>query len=71
MLKESIVHTLLDISPLRTKKRDAQAGLKAVIKESIGHTLLYISPLGTNVLEWTSRTKGIVKVVHRTPFIVC
>ena len=58
MLKESIGHTLLSISPLRTKKRDAQAGLKAVLKESIGHTLLYISPLGTKVIGWTSWTIG-------------
>ena len=69
MLKESIGHPLLSISPLGTKGRDGQAGLKAVLKESIGHTLLSISPLGTKVMGWTSRT-GSIKGVHRTPFTV-
>ena len=58
MLKESIGHPLLSISPLGTKERNGQAGLKAVLKESIGHTLLSISPLGTKVMGWTSRTLG-------------
>ena len=46
MLKESVGHPLLSISPLGTKLMDGQTGLKAVLKESIGHTLLSISPLG-------------------------
>ena len=58
MLKDSIGHTLVSISPIGTKGRDAQAGLKAVLKEFIGHTLLYISPLGTKVIGWTSKTIG-------------
>ena len=47
MIKESIGHPLMSISPLRTKGGDGQTGLKAVLKESIGHPLLSISPLGT------------------------
>ena len=47
MLKESIGHSLLSISPLERKGRYGQAGLKAVLMESIGHPLLSISPLGT------------------------
>ena len=46
MLKESVEHPLLSISHLKTKGRDGQEGLKAVLKEPIGHTLLSISPLG-------------------------
>ena len=69
MLKESIKYPLLSISPLRTKGRDGQAGLKAVLKKFVGHTLLSISPLGTNVTGWRSRT-GSIKGVHRTPFTV-
>ena len=68
MLKESIGHTLHSISPLGTKGRDGQEGLKAMLKESIGHPLLSISPLGTKVMGWTSRTKGIVKGAYRTYF---
>ena len=69
MLKESIEHPLLSISPLGTKGRGGQAGLKAMLKESIGHTLLSISPLGTKVMEWTRRTVS-TKGVHRTYFTV-
>ena len=68
--QESIGHTLLSISPLGTKGRDGQAGLKAVLKESIGHPLLSISPLGLKVMGWKSMTKGSVKGVHRTSFTV-
>ena len=50
MLKESIGHMLISISPLGKMGRDGQAGLKVVLKESIGHTLLSISPLGTKVM---------------------
>ena len=45
MLKESIGYPLLSVSPLGTKGRDRQAGLKSVLKESLGHPLLSISPL--------------------------
>ena len=44
MLKESIGHPLMSISPLGTKGSDGQTGLKAVLKESIGNTLLSKSP---------------------------
>ena len=70
MLKESIGHTLLSISPLGTKGRDGETGLKVVLKESIGHPLLSISPLGTKVMGWTSKIKGSIKGVHRTSFTV-
>ena len=56
MLKESIGHPLLYISHLKTRGRDGQAGVKAVLKEYIGNTLFFISPLGTKVMGWTSRT---------------
>ena len=69
MLKESIGHPLLSISPLGTKGRDGQAGLKRMLKESVGQMLISISPWGTKVMGWTSRT-GSIKGVHRTPFTV-
>ena len=68
MLKKSIGHPLLSISPLETNGRDGQTGLIAVLKEIIGHTLLSISTLGTKVKGWRSRTKGSVKGVHRKYF---
>ena len=68
MLKESLGHTLVSISPLGTKGRDGEAGLEEVLKKSIGHTSLSISPLVTKVMGWTSWIKGSVKGVHRTYF---
>ena len=35
VLKESIEHTLLSISPLPSKGRDGRVGLMAMLKESI------------------------------------
>ena len=70
MLKESIEHPLMSISPLGTKGRDGQAGLKVVLKESRGHPLLSIILLRLKVMGWTSSTKGTVKGVHRTSFTV-
>ena len=52
--QESIGHTLLSISPLRTKGRDGQTGRKAVLKESIGHPLQSISPL--QIKGWGGQT---------------
>ena len=69
MLKESIGHTLLSISPLETKGRYGQAGVKAVLKEFIGHPLLFISSFRDKEKGWTNKTKGSLKGVHRTPFI--
>ena len=61
MLKESIGHPLLSISPLWTKGRDGQAGLKAVLKESIGHPLLSISPLWTKGRDRQAGLNAVLK----------
>ena len=46
MIKKSIGHLLLSVSPLGIKERDGQAGLKSMIKKSIGHPLMSVSRLG-------------------------
>ena len=65
VLKESIGHPLLSISPLVTKLRDAQVGQKTTLIESIEHTLLSIDSLGTQLMGWISKT-GSIKGVCRT-----
>ena len=61
MLKESIGCPLLSISPLGTKGRDGQAGLKTMLKESIGHPLLSISPLWTKELDGQAGLRAMLK----------
>ena len=53
MLKESIGHPLQSVSPLGTKGKDGETGLKAVPNESTGHPLLSISLLETR--EWMDK----------------
>ena len=56
IVKESIRHPLLSISPLETKGKDGQAWLETVLNESKRHPIRK---------GWTSRVKGSVK---RGPF---
>ena len=61
MLKESIGHHLLSVSPLRTKGRDGQAEQKEMLMESIGYPLLSISPLGTRGRDGKVGLKAVLK----------
>ena len=61
MIKKSIGHLLLSVSPLGTKGRDGQAGLKAVIKESIEHPLLSVSSLGTKGRDRQAGLNSMIK----------
>ena len=56
VLKESIGHTLLSISPLGTKVIGWTSRTKGSVKRVQGHPLLSISPLGTKEMGWTSVT---------------
>ena len=68
MLKESIGHPLLSISPLGAKVIGWTSRTKGSVKGVQRTSFMSISPLGTKVMGWTCRTKGSIKGVHRTSF---